>query len=316
MLIELAPILAVTRSLDDPLLAQLLRAQCERLRDESPSTREQERAAKRAWLAAAPSRALRRHLSFGRLFGQHVTAFDDDDGRYVWAYDSDLMSLDEGKVDPWVDNVEMEQEMRALWSNRGGTWVRSLRLILFEGIARAAALVAKLRAAERVTHVDLRCQSREPLGPVVRAFPALVGLRCKASDLPALLAEEAPTLCALSITMARWDTRVLELVLRAPAVRHLELGFSLESTHLFELMRHPMMGRLTSLGLSTPSPGSLLDHLDELRPLRRIELSARRLTDRTRARLQAALPQANIDADEVDRMALDFATVGWCSGTR
>lgn len=179
-----------------------------------------------------------------------------------------------------------------------------------------AALVARLRAADRVTHVDLRCQSREPLGPVVRAFPALVGLRCNASDLPALLAEEAPTLRALSITMARWDTRVLELVLHVPALRHFRLDFPLEATHLSELVRHPVMGRLTSLDLSTPSPGSLLDHLEKLQPLRRIELSAQRMSDRTRARLRAALPQANLDADEVDRMALDLATVGWCSGTR
>ncbi len=318
---------AVARAVrrNDPQLADLLVAECARLREGTAESR----LAETELLAAAAPHAPRYRGQFellsSGLFDQNVTVIEDGDRAHAWVYDDDLVSLDMGRParsaeELWVHNVAAIESLSRAVSRR----VRSIRLCFFEGTARMARALAEHDALDRVTHLDLRLEGKELPAPVARTFPALRGLTCRPSELTALLRDGAPELRSLVVWVDGWNAQVLDAAQRLPKLEHLGLiGGRPRPDDLGTLAAHPITRRLASLDVSATNDAQSFpfDALAKLyrafEHLRRIDLPGHLVPRETYERVAALLPAAGLVAyDRRETMALDFETIGWGASAR
>ncbi|MBS2027496.1 MAG: hypothetical protein JST54_06270 [Deltaproteobacteria bacterium] len=315
--------LAIARAVapKDPQLAEVLEAECARLQNPGAGTRARER----ALLEAAHSRSQFSLIPSG-LFDQNVTTFADAEGALqVWAYDDDIVTLDDHEPNPWTDSVDMEKQLTALLASPQRHRVGAIRLPLFEGSARAAAFLAGHRAASLVSHLDVRNQSKTVLVPVASAFPKLRGLSCGKNEVATLLAEGAPELESLVVrSMRGLSAEVLDAAACLPKLRHLGLRSPLpRGEELAVLSAHPVMNQLTSLKLFDVNGadrfpfGALVERHEAFAYLTRLDLPGHLVPEDVRARVRKVLPEAGfVTWARRETMALDFETTGWGAAAR
>ncbi len=318
---------AVARALAslDPQLAELLSAQCARLRDENSPTRVREKAL--LDLAAPRKPRVRGQFAIDshHLFSKNLTRLDDGERSYVWVYDDDAVSLDNGLPgDPWGRNVEAGIALRELFRSAVAARVTSIRLCLFGGVTSMAKTLDAVGASELVTHLELRTQNeRATLPPVSAAFPSLVGLACDADEVPALLARGAPALRALAVRGKRFRTTTLDLALRAPRLRHLALHHApTTGAAIEELAMHPILDRLTSLEIFATNHArsfpftSVLERREAFAYLRRFYLAGHLVADDVVKRFDDWPEVELVTWDRRETMAWDFEMFGWGAAAR
>lgn len=307
----------------DPQLAELLAAQCTRLREDTAENRERVR----ALLEQAAPGGLRSRGQFtligSALFERNVTVLEGAEGdAHAWVYEDDIVSLDAqpGEANAWVRNTAAYEDLARALDPR----VVSLRLCLFEGTSRMAEALARRGAETRVTHLDVRTQTANRSDAVAKVFPRLRGLSCPYWELDALLEEPAPSLLSLDVYFDGWQPQVLDRALAAPNLRHLRLlqgGPSADE--LQSLAEHPCLHALSGLDLSGVHHGDpfpferLLQLRDSFAHLEHLGLPWQVLPEATAAHLAEALPQAVlVSYDRRETMALDFEGSGWAAGAR
>ncbi len=302
----------------DPLMAALVAVQAARLASDSEPLQAREA----ELLRAAENRPGLSIRSGGEApFSRNLTVLEQGAHTWAWIADDDIFTLSGGapgrREDPWAGNKRGEEALAELLGLRLAA-APDLRLFLFGGLSRLGRACAEAGLAQRVTHLALQTQDprAEPL-PLARCFPAVRGLRCSARELPALLAEGAPTLESLVVTAeAGWVEGVLDLALRAPALRHLGLWHAAPNAEQAErLVAHPLLPRLASLELFDVAHAARLPFEVLARaPVPVLHLCHHQVPPE---RLAAAGPRARgVGWDRREAIARDFQSTGWGGGAR
>jgi hypothetical protein len=320
---------AVARQIlaEDPQLAELLAAQCRRLRDDSAEHRARERELVALSGPHQPRYRSQFWLPSAGVFRDRLTRVDDDDRSYVWLHDDDIVSLTDAHPygnDPWAHNTDAARCLVELWATWHAQLVSSIRMCLFGGTEAIAATVRELDAADRVTHLELRTQDEEARHAAVgAAFPALRGLACGADEAATLLAEGAAELRALVVKGPRVAPSVLDLAARAPKLRHLGL-FHAPTTEpeLEALARHAVLDRLTSIELfslndATRFPfDALLARRGAFEHLRRVHVTGHLVPLDVKRRFEDWPEVEFISHDRRETIAFDFESLGGAAGVR
>jgi hypothetical protein len=316
---------AIARMLRDVELAELLRAQCRRLREDSAEARAAERALVQAsvW-RDGKGRAQFTFLGTG-IFEDYVIRIDDGDRSYLWVYEEDGTDAPEPGEEPYT---AARDRLLASWRDERTQQVRSIRLCLFSGTTRMAETLAKLGAAARVTHLELRTNElHAEHAPLARSFPALRGLTCADHELAPLLAEGAPRLRSLVVTHP-WDQPHAAIEARLPNValpdlRHFGLFHGpCSAEDLAVIAAHPMLGSLASLEIFSLNDATrfafdaLLERRDAWAHLRRVLVTGHLVPDDIKRRF-ATWPEVEfVGYDRREVIAFDFETRGWAAGAR
>lgn len=239
-----------------------------------------------------------------RIFGDYVTVLED----FLWVYDDDIVGLIDGGVapakapDPWAYNTLAVERFAEMWPQE----VFSIRLCLFEGIERTAAMLRERDAIDRVTHLELRRQNEKK--PTTIELPSLFGLACMPEDLPVLLAG-APFVESLVVyANGAWPS-----VDVPDTVRHLGIYSATPTAQQLEtLVRdHPKLESLEFFYVneSNKFPFDALSCAKHLE----IALAGHLVRDDVRVRF----PEVTfVSYDRRERMAHDFATIGFGAGAR
>jgi hypothetical protein len=319
---------AVARALaaHDPVLAELLLAQHQRLLEDTPENRARVRQLLLSARPGGPRSRPQFSIVSEHLFGQNLTLLEDEDGAYAWLYDDDLVGLADGEPqgDPWAHNAAAAKRIRELFGSWRASLVRSLRLCLFGGTQGMAQVLREVGAAPLVSHLELRTQKTDETPvPIGAAFPSLRGLSCRADEVARLLSRGAPELRALIVRGGVWEPHVVDLAARLPKLGHLGLFHATtKEANLARLASHPVMDRITSLEIFSTNHASqfpfdaLLERRDAFAYLQHIYLAAHLVPEDVRRRFEDWPEVELVTWDRRETMALDFQTTGWGAAAR
>jgi hypothetical protein len=205
----------------DPVVADLLAAQADRLARDDAETR-----AREAALLAAVER---RQIGLGsRVLDGNLLVLSDGPARHVWVFDEDLSDREEeddaGLLALWDGSSAFDRVRERLAAAIESHAIASLSGLVFGTFRPLARLLDTVSLRDRITSLSLRSPDFAPVPRVAR---------------------ELPTLRTLSVAI---DRMAAALGAGHPALRHLILGSS-SAKHALDWLKHAALPRLEHLAL-------------------------------------------------------------------